>query len=59
MVDEVGKFIDYKKLKFVEFLDMIVRLSEEKYIESPGLSMLEKVENTLDILFDQVNCQRV
>ena len=57
--DELGKYEHYKKLQMVEFCDFLVRLAFVKFKSSPGLSMLEKAEQLLDILLGLVGKRRI
>ena len=59
LVDELKTYGDYKKLKIVEFCDLIVRLADTRFKSEAGLNFQDKVEKTLDILFKLIDAERV
>ena len=46
--DEMTKYADYQKLKYVEFLEFIARVAYAKYIEDEAMPLAVKVEQILD-----------
>jgi uncharacterized membrane protein (UPF0127 family) len=59
LVDELKDYGEYKKLKIVEFCDLLVRLADTRFKSEAGLNFQDKVEKTLDILFKLIDCERV
>ena len=51
-------FKRYNVVQLVELLEMIARVAEARYIETTGLSLVRKIELTLDVLFKLINVQR-
>jgi len=48
----------YDRMTFTEFMEFLVRCAFLKYEQLHHLSMLEKTERVLDILFKPTNCRR-
>jgi hypothetical protein len=57
--DEATMEPEYRRLKIVEFCDFLVRLSEMKFASQKGMASIDKLEETLDILFRLINKERV
>ena len=49
--------LGYKKLEFVEFLEMVVRVAIERY-KMTEMQLYEKVERVLDTLLPLVGAER-
>ena len=52
----------YKQLKFVELLEFVGRVAYQKFKDNPelheGLSLAQKIEHVLDVIFKLVDVQR-
>jgi hypothetical protein len=56
--ESTREFNNYLKVQFVEFLEVIARVAEARYIETTGLGLDKKIEFILDELFKVVGVQR-
>ena len=50
--DEISNMAEYYKLRFVEFLEFVGRIAYTKFIDKDELSEVEKLELTLDLVFE-------
>ncbi|CDW82841.1 UNKNOWN [Stylonychia lemnae] len=59
IIDEMNQKDKYERMVICEFLDFICRCAYVKFIEDSHLSILEKVERVLDLLFKTIDCRRL
>lgn len=45
-------------MELVELIEMIARVAEVRYTETSGMSLVKKIELTLDVIFKLINVQR-
>ena len=58
-VDEVVHYGQYRRLKMIEFCEMLVRLGHQKFAKVAGMSSLHKTENVVDILLALIGKERL
>eukprot|EP00347_Sterkiella_histriomuscorum_P021600 403333417 len=58
IIDEMNQKEKYERMTISEFFDFIVRCAYIKYKDESHLSMVEKTERVLDVLFKEINCRR-
>jgi hypothetical protein len=55
---EALEYKRYSVIQLVELLEMIARVAEARFIETSGLTLVRKIELTLDVLLTLINVQR-
>ena len=55
---EASEFKRYGVMQMVELLEMIARVAEARFSETSGLTLVLKIELTLDVLFRLIYVQR-
>ena len=55
---EALEYKRYSVMQLVELLEMIARVAEARFIETSGLTLVRKIELTLDVLLTLINVQR-